>query len=243
MTYTNDLGAPERGMNTKYTPLDSGDYDAVVHGIVSLGLNPDVYEGVQKTPKVFLRVIVELPDQLREDGTTITTSRKIKVSNSVDLGNWAKFLTALGEKVTEQNIKSYSSRDKLEDLLGKSVVAVVDQWESDTGLTASIKEFRKLDPRLPQPKAVRETFFFNPLSPDLKIFKENLTFRTKQEVMSALNANQFPAELHQAWKEAQADNASKQQDKGRGQSVTTSPMQQTSYHSGEEPPFDVESIG
>jgi hypothetical protein len=235
---SNDLGVTSTG-GKSYPVLEAKDYDAVVHGIVSLGRHPVEYQGTKKEPQVFLRIIVELPEVVREDGTTATTGKKIKVTNSVDKGNFAKFLTALGEKVTEANIESYFSNNAQKGLLGKAVVVTVEQWESDTGTAASIKEFTKLDPRLPKPQAKRETFFFNPLSPDLKVFKENLTFRTKQEVMSALNANQFPAELHQAWKEAQAENEQKKTNNQQTETTTAAPE----YYNGDEPPFDVESFG
>lgn len=211
--YNNDLGAPEFGSN--YKALEQGEYDAVVHGIVSLGLRPDEFtneSGVteKKDPKIYLRVIFEIPDKLRDDGTTTTTSKSIKLTKDPVKGNWGKFLTALGERVDKDNIDHYKSKEKLNSLLGKSVVVDVAEWKNGEG--SSIAAFRKLDPRLPQPKATRETFFFNPLSPDLKMFRENLTFKTKQEVMSALNANQFPRELHEAWAEVQIERENKQQD-------------------------------
>lgn len=207
---SNELGVPESG--NRYEVLEGKDYDAVVHGIVSLGLQPVEYKGEKKQPQVFLRVIVELPDVVREDGTTATTGKRIKVTDSVDKGNFAKFLLALGEKVTESNIRSYFSSEALKSLLGRYVVASVEQWESDTGTAASIKEFIKFHPNAPKPMPKRETFYFNPLTPDLKVFENNLSYRTQKDVMSALNANNFPPQLHELWEKIQVEREEKQKE-------------------------------
>lgn len=225
---TNDLGIVEGGGKT-YPLLEEKDYDAVVHGIVILGRHPVEFQGQKKEPQVFMRVILELPDVVRDDGTTATTGKKIKITSSVDKGNFAKFLQTLGLKVTEDNIRQYFSNEAQKSLLGKAVVASVAQWEKDGVRAASIREFAKLDPRLPQPKGVRGTFYFNPLSPDLKVFRENLTFRTQQEVMSALNANQFPRELHEAWAEIQIERENKQQD-NKPQTKATEPHDSNNYN-------------
>ena len=229
--YNNDLGAPEFGSNN-YKALEQGEYDAVVHGIVSLGLRPDEFTNEagaveKKDPKIYLRVIFEIPGKLRDDGTTVTTSKSIKLTRDPVKGNWGKFLTSLGERVDKDSIDHYKSKEKLNGLLGKSVVVDVAEWKNGEG--SSIATFRKLDPRLPQPKATRGVFFFNPLSPDLKIFRENLTFKTQQEVMSALNANQFPRELHEAWAEAQVARENEQQD-NKAQPKQTAPHDSNNYH-------------
>lgn len=202
---SNDLGIPVSSGNFELLP--TGEYDAVIHGIINLGLRPVEFQGEVKAPAVFIKLVLELPDKVREDGMTTVVSKKIKLTNSVDKGNYAKLLTTLGEKVTKANMNSYLSSNALKALLGKSVIVTVDHWQSDDGVKATVRELLKLDPRLPQPKATRETFFFNPLAPDLAVFKDILTYYTKKEVMEALNASNFPAELHAAWAEEQEKKA------------------------------------
>lgn len=200
----NDLGIVE---SNGYELLEAKDHDAVVHGIVNLGLRPVEFQGEKKNPAVFIKVILELPDVIREDNETAVIGKKVKLTNSVDKGNYAKLLTAFGEKVTKINMSSYLNSEALKKLLGKPIIARIDHWESEEGTRAAVRELVKLDPRLPQPQATRATFFFNPLAPDLEVFKNTLTYFTQKEIMEALNADSFPKELHLEWVKIQEDKA------------------------------------
>lgn len=216
---SNDLGIPVSSGG--YELLPAGEYDAVIHGIINIGLRPVEFQGEKKAPAVFIKLILELPDKLRDDGVSTVVSKKIKLTNSVDKGNYAKLLTTLGEKVSKANINSYLTSDALKALLGKSAIVVVDHWQSDDGVKATVRELLKLDPRLPQPQATRDTFFFNPLAPDLAVFKDTLTYYTKKEIMEALNADNFPPELHAAWAEEQEKQAAKEKNRVANGAVKT----------------------
>lgn len=199
----------ELGMEIKeYTLLDEKEHDAVIFGIINLGLQEGKeYDGKATAAKTAIRLILELPSEVNEEGEAATVQKKINITGNVEKGNYAKLLIALGEKVNKNNINSYLSPAALQGLLGKSVVAKVEHFETTDGKRNMVSELTKLDPRLPQPKGTRHTFFFNPFKPDLEVFKNDLTSYGQKEVMAALNSDNFPAELHEAWAEIQENQA------------------------------------
>lgn len=226
-SYEFDL-PPTGGGN--YPVLASGDYDGVVHGLIYLGTQKRTpWEGKARLPVQQFKVIFELPESLREDETKLPNviSKTVNISSHIEKGGLAVFLRALGENPTAETINSYRAKDRLLSLLGKSAVLGVEQFEGSEGRKAvMVKSLTKLDPRLPKPKGTREAFYFNPKNPDIKVFKDVITYFTKKKIMEALDADQFPKEIHQAWAEAQEAEASKQtgqarEDKPRDQAYTT----------------------
>ncbi len=196
----------ELGMEIKeYNLLEEKEYDAVIFGVVNVGLHPIEYQGEVKSPGTFVRLVLEIPSEKDSDGNVATVQKKIRLTNNVEKGNYAKLLTMLGEKVTKNNINSYLSNDALKSLLGKAVVVKLEHFESDSGTRNSLSEMSRLDPRLPQPVGTREHFFFTPYgaSPDIEVFKKDVTPFTQKEIMSSLNSDHFDKSLHAAYAELQ----------------------------------------
>lgn len=205
MSNTNDLGFTEKG---GYEPTAVGDYDAVIHGIINLGLNPVEFQGQKKDPSVFIKLIYEIPSLIRNDEQTAVIGQRMKLSTN-DKSRCYEFLsTVYGAAFNKKNVVGYLNGDGLRALLGKTVSLTVSHFEKDDKNIAYVEKVARLDPRLPQPVPTRELFFFNPLSPDLEVFKNVLTYNTQKQVMEALNANSFPADLHTAWVAIQEDKAS-----------------------------------
>lgn len=194
----------ELGMEIKeYKLLDEGEHDAVIFGVVNVGLHPIEWEGEQKNPGTFIRLVLEIPSIVSEDGSVATVQKKIRLTNNAEKGNYAKLLTDLGEKVTKNNINSYLSNDALKKLLGRAVTVRLEHYETKDGARNTVKELGKLDPRLPQPVGTRELFFFTPYgaSPDIEVFKKEITPFTQKEIMSSLNSDHFDKSLHEAYAE------------------------------------------
>lgn len=210
MSLQNEFGFTPGGSG--FQPLKEGDYDAVLHGIVGLGIQKgSIYQGEQKPPVYKFKFIFEVPSEERgEDKLPATISKSINLSNNVDRGGFALILKSLGVQVNKNTIMSYATKDELVKLLGKSLQITVEQFTGDNGKAASyVKETTKLHPKVEKPAAVREGFYFNPRFPDLNVFNNTLTHGTKSQVMSALDADQFPTELHEAWVKAQEEQALK----------------------------------
>src|SRR5690606_17903408 len=114
--------------NTGYEVLPAKEYDAVIHGIVSLGLRAQSYQGQPRPPQVEFKVIFELPEHTREVGeedkketVTAVISKKYKVSAKAT-SNWFKLLKLLlGEEINERNILQYP----MSKLLGRTCVVKV----------------------------------------------------------------------------------------------------------------------
>lgn len=191
-----------------YAPIPQGNYDAVIQGVINIGLRPQVWKGETKPSQVMYKVIFELPDYKREDDETGLISKKFKLSVS-SRSAWFKFMrTILGDEVTEKTLNMYP----INNLLGKSCIVEIDHWEKDEGSAIPVvKEISRLDPRLPQPKPTRELFLFNPRNPDLDVFKNLITFRTQQEIMEAQDSQQFSKELHKLWVKIQEEKAKEQE--------------------------------
>lgn len=188
-----------------YEPLKVGKYDAVLHAIIGLGRQKGgMYKGKQKPPVIKLKFVFELPGSLRktEDDEEVTDviGKNVNISDNVERGGFAAMLKALGENPTSTNITKYMTKAALEKLLGKKVVLSIDHFETEDGDRPYVKEVFELDPRIqPQPEATKKFLYFNPRTPDLEAFKNTITPYTRKIMMEALDADQFPKELHEAY--------------------------------------------
>ena len=202
----NDMGFAAQ---VEYKTLAEGDYDAIIHGVVGLGLNPVEFQGEQKAPAVFIKIIYEIPSEVRGDGLSTVIGQKLKLSGN-DKSNCYKFLTTLfGTAINKNTAVGYLNSAGLQNLLGKTLSITINHFNKDGKDIAYVGGTTKLDPRLPQPVATREAFFFNPLLPDLNVFKNTITYSTQEQIMGALNAKQFPRELHEEWVSIQENKAAK----------------------------------
>lgn len=206
-TNTNDFMGFTPSTGSKYETLPEGSYDFVVHGIVGLGLRPHSFEGKEMPPRAEIKVIFEIPEHLRDDGQTELLSVRFPISNN-EKSNYYKFCTVvLGEKVTgnPENMGKLCTATGMKELLGKVGTLTVATWKNGEGRSVSNRGFYPLHPKAPKPVATRETIFFNPFSPDLKVFKENLTAWTRKDIMAALNADSFSDELKELHKQLLVD--------------------------------------
>lgn len=211
MTEYNDMGIP---VKTEYELLKAGTYDFVVHGIVSMGLRKPFKEtndsGKKNNPYPSFKFIFELPDSVRDDGVTNVIGTNVTAS---DYGTGALYricLAVLGDSINHKFNKKTGvwvmnpellTFTGLKSLLGGKGQLSIIHREGSNGTYAAIDNTRiiALDPRLPAPKATRETFIFSPMQPDIEVFTNTLTYWTQKDVMTALNVSNFPTELHDAW--------------------------------------------
>ncbi len=217
----NEWGVPIA--QSKNEPIEEGRFDATIHAIVRLG-RQKVYKWEGKafsttdyTVKLQNKIIFEVPDSKRESDPTTPNviSKDLNVTSSLEKGAYAKFLQAAGEKLNSVNdLLSFFSKEGSEKLLGKGVSLAIIRKEGKHGVYARIDEITRLDPRLPQPVSVRDTFYFDPFKPDIDIFKDKLTYYTKETIMKSVDSDLFPKELHEAWRDAQVEKASREQEYG-----------------------------
>lgn len=188
-------------VNNSFKPVEAGDYDALVHGVVWMELqNQKPYQGKERPDQYQVKIIFEIPGLTRNDGASQTMAKTVNAVTS-EKGK----LIDIVSKITNQSLTSasFSSMLKcdepLKELLGKPVVLKVAHFTPEGGdPLAYIHEFASLDPRIPAPTATREQLYFDPCKPDMNVYKE-LTMYTKKQVMEAVNAKSFPSELHKAY--------------------------------------------
>ena len=213
----NDMGVEIKS----FEAIDEGTYDFVIHGVVGLGLREiPAFQGQEKPPAVQAKVIFELPELQREDGQSQMLTYKLTLSTS-EKSNCFKFFKLIhGDKVSKATISQFLTSEGLRGLLGKTGTVGVKHWNKDGRNIATVDRegFARLHPKVKPPEATRPAFFFNPLNPDMEVFKNTLTFWTKKEVMSALNSDKFPAELHEAWAKAQEDEENRKNNKEQAKS-------------------------
>ncbi len=197
------------GGGLEFKPLAEGSYDFIIHGIIGLGLRPHTYQGEERPPVSVIKVIFELPEEIRDDKQTQVIGYKLNMSVHEKSNHYAFCRKYLGDRVTKDTMAEFVSAAGLKQLLGAVGVLTVRHWVKDDRVIATIDRegFSKLDARLPKPIATRPAFFFNPFNPDIEVFKNNLTDYARKEVMEALNAENFPAELHQAYAKCLEDKA------------------------------------
>lgn len=200
-----DLGVRTVVGGSDFALVPEGKYDALVHGIVFLGLVPNNFKdqkGNPQPPSPTIKLIMEMPDLLRNDGETTVMSTDVTLSVG-DKGNLISIIGAiLDKKMTSETMAPYMFIKGLQELLGKSCVVTVQHYINREGKEAASldrKGFHPLDARLPKPVAKRDTFFFNPLNPDLEVFEKTLTYWTQKKVMESQSIDRFPDELKQLW--------------------------------------------
>lgn len=210
-----DLGVSTVAGAKEFELVTEGKYDAVVHGIVYLGLVRNDFkkqDGTPQQPSPKIKLIMEIPDSVRGDGLTTVMGTDLTLSVS-ERGNFISVVSALvDKKLDEEGMAEYVGSKGLKELLGRNVHVTVKHWEKDgkTGASLDRKGFYPMDARLPKPKATRDTFFFSPFQPDLELFEKTLTYWTQRAVMSSESASQYPEELKKLWLKIDQEHNSKQ---------------------------------
>lgn len=218
------MSTNELGFVTKTIELiKPGDYDAVIHGIINLGMRAGSEQtftnketGLKETkitdPAIFLRFILEFPNDIRNDGQSHVIAKNVKLSDYIPKkaggmeSAFYKLLKTLGETPTRANIYSYMSKEGLSKFAGKALVATIINQTSQTGNDyARVKELTRLHKAVTPPTPTREFFYFNPRDPDLDMFKNTLTYWTQKDIMEAIDSEFFPAGLHELWAKIQED--------------------------------------
>lgn len=198
--------------------LKEGQYDAVLHGVINLGLkegmeqtykDEETGEAVTKKPEpaVMYRFVFELPNDLRaNDDQPHVIHKDVKLSDWIPKkkgqleSGFHKLLKALGEDPTRTTICDYMTMSALSKLAGKAVTLEVVEKTSQSGNSYNrVSNVIRLHPKVTPPTPVREFFYFNPRNPDLNVFKSTLTYWTQKEIMEALDSSNFPETLHKEW--------------------------------------------
>lgn len=176
--------------------LAPGTYDAVIHAIIQLGIQErKPYQGQPRDPKNMIKVLLEVPVDGAE--SHILGYREMPATVH-ELSGLYKFFHAAGlVKSTKDLGKLLSSEESVNSIIGKAVTVTVEDSEYNGKTYTQIDTVGILDPRLPQPVAVKEGFVFSMSKPDLSIFKDKLSKFTRRRISKALNVADLPAEFHQ----------------------------------------------
>lgn len=185
--------------------IDEGVHDAVLIGIVQEGVHVKQFKGKDKPPAMQVKLIFEIPSITYEhDGQVL--SKVIGRSMPMiiaERANFFKFFKAMGimkEPTKEEAEKLFSTKDSVINMLGTSVSLTVEHRTSKDNDTFNVIEsVSKLDPRLPQPESKRKHFVFSLNSPDLEVFKNDLTPYSRHTIMNSLSAKSLPKEFHEAY--------------------------------------------
>ena len=189
-----------------YEPLEAGKYDATIHAIISLEQQRWEYLGKEKVGAKVL-VLLEVPDVLRKNalGEELPALLNYEITfTPSEKGNFMKLVTAVNRKaLDEDQLQDFmNSEDGIKSLLGKPVVVdVTAKPNKKGGVSNYVDSVVELDKRLPQPSAVRTPFLFTAANPDLDIFKNTLISWTRDKIMGAVNSDEFPKELHKAYRD------------------------------------------
>ena len=211
------LSPIEKSKGGNYEPLEAGKYDAVLHAIISLERQKYEYKGQPKvSPKILM--LFELPDVLRPaaDGKQLAALQNYELTLSTsEKGNFITVVNALEHKsFTEDELYNFiNSEESMTGLLGKKcIVEVITKKNQKGELRNYMGGVLELDPRAERGretplKPTREPFIFTAAKPNIDIFKNKLIGWTRDKIMSAVNSDEFPAELHKAYRDVKEQEA------------------------------------
>ena len=206
-----DMGLKEKKGGVDFEPVPQGRYDAYVHAVISLGLQPqqpDFKTGKPNDPDTMLRVLFEIPSVVRTDGQTSLVKLDMRQSANEKSYYYALYKALYGVDTNLEKVVS----TPVNDLLGKVLSLNVTVWSNPktnrSGNNIKKDGLIELDARLKEAVSpiTRETFVFNPYKPDLTIFKDKLSYYTQKNIMESLDSGQYPEELINAWGEIQKTN-------------------------------------
>ncbi len=214
MTQYNDFGLaiPEVN-NFEYEIVPAGTYDFVIYGIINMGIR-EPYKGEGATPGRLpvanLKILFELANCFKEDKSTNVIGLNLPISLHGRSNIFRLVNACFGDVVIDKYDKKgypimkaeYLDSVNIKGLLGKvgslTVIHKPSKASDKTYAVVKPDSIIALDPRLPKPIATKDFILFNPLQPDLDVFRK-LTYWTQKDIMAAMNAQAFPTELHDAW--------------------------------------------
>lgn len=217
----------ESGQEFERFIIPQGEYDATIHAIIGLGQHYQEFggkraqddKGREKPPVHLIRFVFEIPSLLRDDGKTITVGyRDVPIYFNSRAGLVTRFLKPIfGTDDPNVLAEKFNGEEGPTELLGIPVIVIIDHWTSKDGtknghkVVAIAKRPDKLNKLEPVP-VVREAFIFNPADSDQKNidhFVKDLTAKTRDYIMSAENAVNFPKVLKETYIRLQEEQGGK----------------------------------
>ena len=218
MTMTlNKITAAAATKGAPYEVLKPGKYDAVLSAVITLEHQLKVFKGEESVYNQY-RLLFELPNEMitiGEEELPSILSLDVSVQNINEKSKVFKIVNnLLHQSLSKDEIAELVGNEEgIKTLLGKPAVLTISKYKSRYGTEHNaIKDVSELDPRLPQPEAVRKPFIFSVANPDLNIFKNKVSRYTRDKIMSAVNADEFPKELHKAYCQLKEQEAANNQD-------------------------------
>ncbi len=198
-----------RFTDTSLPDLNEGEYSAVLIGVVYLGTHKRTYKGEDKGQCPKAKLIFEIPSQVSAKGETKVISKNIGNLTTNARGSFLPIASVLlGKKLTSEELARYNKNtaSPLKETIGKQVTLSIAHFSTDDGTRAYVEEVRVAHPKDDPITATKDDVYFDPYEGTLATFN-TLTYYTKSEVMSAVDAKEFPAELHKQWVKDQEQKA------------------------------------
>lgn len=188
----------------EFKPVPAGTYDGILTGIIDYGLQKrEPYKGEARSDAVMLHLLFEIPELKQEgDGLTTIVGKKVPALVS-EKSNFIKYLKALKlvkEGTIEEVEALFESAESIAGILGTAASLEIAHFVTPKGETVHyLAGATKLDPRLPQPVAVREPVVFSIKKPDINVFKNKLTKYQRNIIMNGVKSEKLPGEFHEAY--------------------------------------------
>lgn len=209
----NKVTAVKEGSFERKEALENGTYEAVLSAIIDLEIQVNDYDKSNIKLEHQVKVLFEIPEYCIEiDGVSLPLllSKTIALS-AHEKSNFYKLVSALKKTTTlskDAVLELINTDGAIKELLGKAVVLQVEQYitqhkdQNDQPISRNkIVGYSSLRAAKTQPQPTREPFVFEVAQPDLEIFKDKLSRWTRDTLMTAENNDEFPAELHKAYRD------------------------------------------
>lgn len=153
------LAFPPQSAGTNFEPVRSDNHIGVCIGVLDLGTHSESYQGGTPRDVHKVKIVFELPDELRSDGKTFTISKTFNLSMH-EKSNFRQALESwLGKDETETIVGS-----SLEALLERPAMVNVEQGQDKDDPKRKysyIDGLSKVPTRMTPPPPTRDTFFLD----------------------------------------------------------------------------------
>ncbi len=196
--------------------LEEGEYPAVLNGVVWLGMQEQDERSAKKygvkDPTSQLRLLFEIPTQTNRYDENVVTTKTVKNVTTSAKGNFIKLASAmLGKKLSSAELAVYlKGANPFKELLGKQLSISIEHFNSDDGLKAFVSDVKQPHPKDDPVKGARPVVYFDPTASDAAANWTKLSYYTKAQIMSAVDADEYPKELHKQWVKDQEEQATKE---------------------------------
>lgn len=185
--------------------IEKGEYDASLMAFIALGTHDRTYQGKSVGESPYVKFVFELLDCKDSDGNNRVVTYSdltVSISPKSNLCKLLKSMKLISAPTQEEFDKIFKSNDTIVKILGTKVNLDIDHFETKDGKVRHFidkESVRRMHHKLESEASPSQydAFLFTFKDPDIEVFKNKLTFFTRQKIMDSKDAKKLPKEFHE----------------------------------------------